>query len=73
MASGNEQSHSRCKFERRRNAFKKKGLQKTAAEIRALAIAILQKTKCRNKKAQLEGFADDFDNLIITLKLFNFL
>ncbi len=41
--------------------------------IRTLAIAILDKTKCQNKKEQLEDFADDFDNLIITLKSFNFL
>ena len=43
------------------------------AEIRTLTAAILEKTKCQNKKAQLENFADDFDNLIITLKIFNFL
>ncbi len=43
------------------------------AGIRTLATAILQKTKCQNKKAQLENFSDDFDNLIITLKTMNFL
>jgi hypothetical protein len=43
------------------------------AGIRTLATTILQKTGCRNKKAQLENFADDFDNLIITLKVMNFL
>ena len=68
---GNEQSHSRCEFKRRRNAFKKKSLQKTMAGIRTLATTILEKTGCQNKKAQLEDFADDFDNLIITLKLMN--
>ena len=41
--------------------------------IRTLATTILEKTECQNKKAQLEDFADDFDNLIITLKLINFL
>jgi len=43
------------------------------AGIRTLATTILEKTECQNKKAQLEDFADDFDNLIITLKLINFL
>ena len=43
------------------------------ASLRTLATTILQKTKCQNKKAQLEDFADDFDNLIITLKGLNFL
>ena len=43
------------------------------AGIRTLATTILEKTGCQNKKAQLEDFADDFDNLIITLKLMNFL
>jgi hypothetical protein len=43
------------------------------AGIRTLATAILQKTGCQNKKAQLEDFADNFDNLIITLKSMNFL
>lgn len=43
------------------------------AGIRTLAVSILQKTGCQNKKAQLEDFADDFDNLIITLKVMNFL
>ena len=43
------------------------------AGIRTLAVTILQKTGCQNKKAQLEEFADDFDTLIITLKGMNFL
>ena len=43
------------------------------AGIRTLATNILEKTGCQNKKAQLENFADDFDNLIITLKVMNFL
>jgi len=43
------------------------------AAIRRLATAILEKTNCQNKKAQLEDFSDYFDNLIITLKIMNFL
>ncbi len=43
------------------------------AGVRTLAIAILSRTNCQNKKAQLENFSDDFDSLIITLKKFNFL
>jgi archaellum component FlaD/FlaE len=43
------------------------------AEVRTLATAILNKTNCQNKKAQLENFSDDFDSLIITLKNLNFL
>ena len=30
-------------------------------------------THCQNKKAQLENFSDDFDSLIVTLKILNFL
>ena len=41
--------------------------------IRTLSTIILQKTKCQNKKAQLENFSDDFDSLIVTLKVLNFL
>ncbi len=52
---------------------KKKSLQKTMAEIRTLAVTILENTKCQNKKAQLEDFADDFDYLVKTLKVMNFL
>ncbi len=43
------------------------------AGIRTLATIILEKTRCQNKKAQLENFADDFDHLIVTLKVMNFL
>jgi len=43
------------------------------AGIRTLVTTILKKTRCQNKKAQLEDFADDYDSLIITLKLMNFL
>jgi hypothetical protein len=41
--------------------------------LRTLTTAILQKTKCQNKKAQTDNFADSFDYLILTLKTFNFL
>jgi len=43
------------------------------AGIRTVAAAILNQTNCPNKKAQLENFSDDFDELIVTLKLLNFL
>ena len=41
--------------------------------IRTLATIILEKTGAPNKKAQMEKFADDFEQLIITLKDLNFL
>jgi nitrate/nitrite-specific signal transduction histidine kinase len=50
----------------------KKELQQTMADLRTLTTPILQKTNCRNKKEQLEDFADNLDNLILTLKTFNF-
>lgn len=62
----------RCEFERRQIAFKKKKLHKTMAEVRTLATAILNRTNCQNKKAQLENFSDNFDDLIRKLKLLNF-
>ncbi len=43
------------------------------AEVRTLAIAILNQTNCQNKKAHLENFSDDFDSLIITSKKLDFL
>jgi len=43
------------------------------AEVRTLTTTILSKTNGQNKKAQLENFSDDFDGLIITLKMLNFL
>jgi len=33
----------------------------------------LAEKKCQNKKAQLEDFGDNFGNLILTLKIMNFL
>ena len=41
--------------------------------LRTLTTALLQKTRCHNKKAQIDDFADSFDYLILTLKTFNFL
>ena len=43
------------------------------AEVRTLATIVLSHTNSQNKKAQLENFSDDFDSLIITLKMLNFL
>jgi len=43
------------------------------AEVRTMATIILSETKCQNKKAQLENFSDNFDSLIVTLKMLNFL
>ena len=41
--------------------------------LRNVALRVLQQTPCRNKKAQLEEFSDDFDKLMVTLKTLNFL
>ncbi len=43
------------------------------AGLRTIATTLLHKTRCQNKKAQLEEFADNFDDLIRTLKILNFL
>lgn len=43
------------------------------AEVRTLTATILNETNCQNKKAQLENFSDDFDSLIVTMKMLNFL
>ncbi len=61
----------RLKEDRMRS--KKKTVNRIMAGVRTLATALLQKTNCQNKKAQLENFSDDFDNLIIILKILNFL
>jgi len=52
---------------------KKRSCKERAAVIRTLATTILNKTDCQNKKAQLEKFSDNFDDLIMKLKLLNFL
>jgi hypothetical protein len=41
--------------------------------LRTLTTTLLEKTKCQNRKEQLDDFADSFDLLILTLKSFNFL
>ena len=51
----------------------KNGLPRTPTGIRTLAARIWQKTGYQSPKAQSEDFADDFDNLILTLKVLNFL
>lgn len=43
------------------------------AGIRTIASQVLRNINCQNKKAQLEDFSDNFDSLIIALKVFNFL
>ena len=43
------------------------------AGVRALVLGLLKLTKCRNKKAQLDDFADDFGYLIYWLKSIQFL
>ena len=43
------------------------------AGVRTLATTVLNQTNCQNKKAQIEDFSDNFDSLIVTLKILNFL
>lgn len=52
---------------------KKKNINRVLAGIRTLVTQVLNKTKCLNKRAQIEDFADNFDSLLATLKQFNFL
>lgn len=52
---------------------KKRSYSKQWEKSERPAAIMLQNTKCQNKKAQLENFGDDFDSLIVTLKLLNFL
>jgi predicted transposase YbfD/YdcC len=52
---------------------KNKNVNRVLAGIRTLVTQVLNKTKCLNKKAQIEDFADNFDLLLATLKKFNFL
>jgi hypothetical protein len=48
-------------------------MNRVLAGVRTLVTQVLSKTKCSNKRAQIEDFADDFDSLLIILKKFNFL
>jgi len=41
--------------------------------MRTLVTKVLSETKCLNKKAQLEDFADNFNSLLEILKKLNFL
>ena len=51
----------------------KKVVTQVMAEVRSLATIILSRQSGQNKKALLEKFSDDFDQLIIALKKLNFL
>lgn len=48
-------------------------LQQTMGSLRTVTVALLGKTRCGNKKAQVEEFGDNFAHLMVTLKSFNFL
>ena len=48
-------------------------MSQTLAELRTLAILLLKKTKSRNYKAQIEGYGDDFDSLLVWLRTLDFL
>jgi predicted transposase YbfD/YdcC len=52
---------------------KNKNVNQVLAGVRSLVTQILNETKCLNKRAQIEEFADNFDLLLDTLKQFNFL
>ena len=52
---------------------KKPIVNRVMAGVRTLALAILKLTKCCNKKAKLDDFADDFGSLILCLKSIHFL
>jgi predicted transposase YbfD/YdcC len=52
---------------------KNKNVNRVLAGLRSLVLQILKKTKCLNKRDQIEEFADDFDLLLNTIKTFNFL
>lgn len=43
------------------------------AGLRTLACGVLNQCKCSNKKAQLDNFADNFDELIQFLRSIKFL
>ena len=42
------------------------------AGLRTIATTILQKTKCQNKKEQLEKFADDFRQFDYDIEILQF-
>lgn len=51
----------------------KKRISRIAAGVRTLTISILSKMNVKNIKAQLEKFADNFQNLLTHLRAVNFL
>lgn len=50
-----------------------KGLQRVLAGARTVVLEVLKQIPCVNKNAQLEHFADDFEDLLRTLRALNFL
>ena len=56
-----------------RLCVKEPTLNRVMAGVRTLALALLRKTGCVNKKAPLDDFADNFGILINWLKLIHFL
>ena len=48
-------------------------VNRVMAGIRTLVLGLLRLTKCQNKKAQLDNFADNFGHLIYWLKSIQFL
>jgi len=48
-------------------------VNRVMAGVRTLVLSLLRLTGCRNKKAQLDNFADDFGYLICWLKSIQFL
>jgi predicted transposase YbfD/YdcC len=49
------------------------GLQRVPTGVRTWVLEILMQIPCTNKKAQLEHFADNFEDLLRTLRTLNFL
>ena len=56
-----------------RLCVKEPTVNRVMAGVRTLALALLRKTGCVNKKAQLDDFADNFGTLINWLKSIHFL
>jgi predicted transposase YbfD/YdcC len=52
---------------------KEPAVNRVMAGVRTLALSLLRKTGCVNKKEQMDDFADDFGLLIIWLKSIHFL
>lgn len=56
-----------------RLCVKEPTVNRVMGEVRTLVLSLLRLTGCRNKKAQLDDFADDFGSLIYWLKSIQFL